>query len=196
MAHHIYTTDAFVIDSTLTGEADRFYTLFTKELGLVRAKATGVRLQKSKLRYSLQDFSLSTVALVRGKEIWRLTSARLNDNLFTRYRNDKHILHVIAQISALLRRLVGGEEKNEKLFTIIQDAFEFLQSKETWAGELKWFEIITVLKIIENLGYLRRVAELEPFITEPWSEYLLTAMEPHKAVALKEINMSLRETQL
>lgn len=196
MAHHIYTTDAFIIDSNLTGEADRFYTLFTKDLGLVRAKATGVRLQKSKLRYSLQDFSLSKVSLVRGKEIWRLTSARLDENLFTFYRDNKSVLQVIAQISALIRRLVGGEEKNEKLYTIIIEAIQFLKSRTAWGEELKHFEIITVLKILENLGYLRNVSELEPFIAAPWSETLLKNMEMHKAVALKEINMSLRETQL
>lgn len=195
MAHHIYTTDAFILDSTVSGEADRFFTLFTKDLGLVRALAKGVRLQKSKLRYNLQDFSLSKVSLVRGKDIWRLTNARLDESLYDKFRNEKAVLHVIAHIGALIRRLVGGEEKNERLFTILHDSFLFLPTRE-WGEELKMFEIIVVLKILENLGYLRKTTELEPFIKGEWKETLLQQMSPHKALALREINMSLRESQL
>jgi DNA repair protein RecO (recombination protein O) len=196
MAHHIYTTDAFVLDSQLSGEADRYYTLFTKELGLIRATARGVRLQKSKLRYSLQDFSRSTISLVRGKEVWRITSARINDSLFARYREDKAVLHLVAQITTLLRRLLGGEEKNEELFTLISDGISFLEQKSYSAQELKYLEIIIVLRILNNLGYLRHVEEFKLFLREPLTETLLISLEPLKAQALKEINMSLKETQL
>jgi DNA repair protein RecO len=196
MAHHIYTTDAFVLDSIPTGEADAFFVLFTRDLGLIRAIAKGVRLQKSKLRYSLQEFSQTKVSLVRGKEVWRITSARIEDSLYSRYRNDKQVLHVIAQIDVLLKRLVGGEEKNEALFEIVIEAIEFLESHEQWGEELKLFEITVVLKILHNLGYMRRVPELERSIEEPLSLELLKSLEPHKALALREINTSLHETQL
>jgi DNA repair protein RecO (recombination protein O) len=195
MAHHIYTTDGFVVESTPSGEADRFYTLFTKELGLIRATARGVRLQKSKLRYSLQDFSWSRISLVRGKELWRITSARAEESLAVKYRDQKPILQTIAHIASLIRRLVGGEEKNEALYKIIDQAFEFLETR-TWHTELKLFEIIVVLKILHNLGYLRDIAELHHFIHDPFDESMLEAIKPHKALALKEINTSLRETQL
>jgi DNA repair protein RecO len=196
MAHHIYTTDAFVLDSQLSGEADRFYTLFTKELGLIRATARGVRLQKSKLKYSLQDFSRSRISLVRGKDVWRITSARIEESLFTRYREDKAVLHLIAQLSALLKRLLGGEEKNELLFSMIAEGIAFLEQKKYETHELKLLEIIMVLRILNNLGYLRHVQEFKPFLDNAMSYELLHAMEPLKAQALKEINMSLRETQL
>ncbi len=196
MAHHIYTTDSFVLDSQLSGEADRYYTLFTKDLGLIRANAKGVRLQKSKLRYSLQDFSRSTISLVRGKEIWRITSARIEDSLFARYRDDKPVLHLIAQVSALLRRLLGGEEKNEELFMLIAAGISFLEQAKLTDIQLKHLEIILVLRVLNNLGYLRQVQEFETFLSEPLSLELLTALEPYKVHALKEINMSLHETQL
>jgi DNA repair protein RecO len=201
MSHHIYTTDAFIIESNLLGEADRYYTLFTRDLGLIRATARGVRLQKSKLKYSLQDFSRSSVSLVRGKDIWRLTSAKLEDSLYVRYKNDTLVLTVVAQIMALMKRLVGTEEKNEALYMILSDAFIFLESciwnaTEESIAELKNFEIIVVLKILHNLGYMASVKELAPFIDEQLSQHVLHAMHEHKKAALKEINNSLRETQL
>ena len=196
MAHHIYTTDAFVIESTLSGEADRFFTLFTRELGLIRASAKGVRLQKSKLRYSLQDFSRTRVSFVRGKEIWRITSARIEDNLYKRYEDDKPVVYVIAHLLGLIKRLVVGEQKDEALFDILAQAFTFLESRSVWAEELKLFEIIVVLQILDNLGYLRQRQEFQQFIKNNWSEEVLMAMAEHKNIALKEINSSLKETQL
>jgi DNA repair protein RecO len=196
MAHHIYTTDALIIESSPAGEADRFFLLFTRDLGVVRAMAKGVRLQKSKLRASLQDFSLSKVSLVRGKDIWRLTNARLEYSYYADVKDHKPVLHVIAQICALIKRLVGGEEKNQELFNIVDDAFGFLKTKTYSPEALKSIEIITVLRILHNLGYLRQVPELMTYIGSGWDPQLLETMKSHKDLALREINSSLRETQL
>ncbi len=196
MAHHIYTTDAFVVESAPSGEADRFFTLFTEDLGLIRAVAKGVRLQKSKLRYSLQDLSLSKISFVRGKEVWRITSAHIEDDLYRRHQGNAAVVHVIAKVLGLIKRLVTGEQKDEKLFSILAQAFAFLETRAEWKDELKLFEIIVVLQILDNLGYLSRKPEFRRFLFEPWSAELLSAMEEHKALALKEINSSLKETQL
>lgn len=195
MAHHIYTTDAYVLDSNASGEADEFLTLFTRDLGLVRATARGVRLEKSKLRYSLQSLSCSRISLVRGKEVWRITTAEFKKNLHANYREHKNILAVVANCSALIRRMVAGEEKNEILFSVISDAFDFLASRE-WGKELELFEIALVLKILQNLGYVSASAELSLFIHEPWSEKMLSALAAHRSLAVREINASLRESQL
>ncbi|MCE9517782.1 recombination protein O N-terminal domain-containing protein, partial [Candidatus Nomurabacteria bacterium] len=72
--HHIYHTKSFVIGSYNRGEANKILVLYTREMGLVRAVAQGIRLNKSKLRFGLQDFSYASVDLVRGRDIWRVTS--------------------------------------------------------------------------------------------------------------------------
>ena len=195
MAHHIYTSDAFVLESQPSGEADRFFTLFTRELGLIRANAKGVRLQKSKLRYSLQDFSRSSISFVRGKELWRITSARIEHNLYHTHQSDIRVLHVIANVLSLIKRLVVGEQKDELLFQILVEAFSFLEARE-WNEELTLFEIIIVLRILDRLGYLPQRDEFQAFLHDPCSMSLVTAMARHKASALKEINISLKATQL
>ena len=78
--HHIYTTKAIIIKSIPTGEANRFYFLFTKDLGFIKASAQGVRLLKSKLKGHLQTFSIVNISVVKGKEIWRITSSELVEN--------------------------------------------------------------------------------------------------------------------
>jgi hypothetical protein len=73
--HSINTTDGFIIDSKPYGEAGKILSIFTRDLGLVTTTAQGIRLEKSKLRYSAQLYSFGTFSFVRGKEFWRLTNA-------------------------------------------------------------------------------------------------------------------------
>ena len=70
-----YNTEALVLGSRETGESDRVYALFTKDFGLVRARASSVRSEKSLMRYALQNYSRANVSLVRGGG-WRAAGRR------------------------------------------------------------------------------------------------------------------------
>ncbi len=48
MSHSIYHTEGFVIASQDTGEANKYYKIYTKDFGLIGATAQGVRHLKSK----------------------------------------------------------------------------------------------------------------------------------------------------
>jgi recombinational DNA repair protein (RecF pathway) len=205
MAHHVYTTDAFVVESTPSGEANKSYLLFTRELGMIRSTAQGVRLLKSKLRFSLQDFTQVSVSVVRGKDIWRITNAKAIRHLYNEFRHEEDIVICIAQTFALVKRLVPGEEKNEKLFIFIEKALDFLETylkkaKNNSDNELREkissFESILVLNILFELGYLAPISELEKFIEPDFTEELLYSMNAVRKIAYSEINKSLHETQL
>ena len=196
MPHHIYTTEAFVLESVAVGESDRFYTLFTKELGLVRASGRGVRLEKSKLRPNLQDFSRINLSIVRGKEVWRITNAKVEESLHVRYALRKDILSVIAHLFILIKRLVTGEEKNEKLFLVLNDIVRFLDLTDIDPSFSAAFELIAVLKVLDNLGYAGENPQLAKFFRNDWSIEKLSEMNNLKHLAVKEINSSLKETQL
>ena len=64
-----YNTEALVLGSRETGESDRVYALFTKDFGLVRARASSVRSEKSLMRYALQNYSRANVSLVRAARV-------------------------------------------------------------------------------------------------------------------------------
>ncbi len=107
MNNHIYTTKAFLMKSVSTGEANKIYFLFTADLGLVRATAQGIRLEKSKLKGHLQDLYFVNVSLVKGKDLWRIVSAEaIYQDLFL---ENKDKLFVLKSISSLLLRLIHGE---------------------------------------------------------------------------------------
>ena len=74
--HPIHTTPGLIIHSRPYGEAGKLLSIFTRDFGLVLANAQGIRLEKSKLRPFIQDYSFGIFSLVKGKELWRLTSAQ------------------------------------------------------------------------------------------------------------------------
>lgn len=121
-------------------EADRIYSILTRDLGLIHATAIGVRKEHSKLRGSIEPFSLSSISLVRGKEHWRATSAESIQSI--------HASPTIVKPLALLEKLIQGEASHPELFDMVEQAI--------LSGELdEMSEIRLVSKILFHLGYLK-----------------------------------------
>jgi DNA repair protein RecO (recombination protein O) len=192
MSHTIYTTEGFILKSVDFGEANKYFFIFTKDFGLIKAAAQGVRHLKSKLRYSLEDFSFGQISLVRGKEIWRITSAENKLNI----RNKEKFL-LLLQIFSLLLRLLHGEEKNSFLFDSLKEGILFLKNTELTDTELANFECVLALRTLASLGYISKTGDFDSFVNSPYfTPELLTAMNTLKIKAILEINKSLKETHL
>lgn len=184
--HHIYTTSAFIISSTPHGEAGKFLLIFTENFGMIGALAQGIRLNKSKLRYHIQDFDYTNISIVRGKEVWRLTGAHEIEN-----KVKPNILHI--KILKLLKRLLHGEEKNEKLFEII----ETLYKADIKEKDYDSVECLTVLRILSTLGYIRNTEKLNIFLeNNSINEDIIKNMNENKSKIIRVINVALKESQL
>lgn len=137
MSYAVYTTRGFILASGPTGEASKLYTIYSEDFGLIRAKAQGVRLVQSKLRYSLEDYALCNLSLVKGREVWRLTGSQAEP------MPKKNAL-ARARVLNLVRRLVQGEEKNEGLF----------QALLPLAADDAPSETVALSTVLSTLGYL------------------------------------------
>ncbi|MGB2580335.1 MAG: DNA repair protein RecO [Minisyncoccia bacterium] len=195
MSHHIYHTHGIILSSSSVGESNRFYKIFTEELGLVGAMAQSVREGKSKLRYTLQDLSLITVDLVRGKEMWRIVSAgawRQGDAI----NADDMRLKLFARFCALLSRLLHGEGRDQELFEEIVRVADFLE-KNVIPEDLSFsFEVLAILRILVHLGYLDP-KEYGKFLgAEAYSIETLMEFEKIRLVAIPKINEALNASHL
>lgn len=123
-------------------EADRIYTIMTRDLGLVQATALGVRKESSKLRGNIEPFSLSSISLVRGREHWRATSAEFMQNI----SSSPTVLRPLA----LLEKLVQGEAPHPELFDVVEEA---VLSSGPYD---EVFETRLVSEILFHLGYLKK----------------------------------------
>lgn len=193
--HHIYTTKAIIIKSLPAGEANKIYFLLTHDLGFIKATAQSVRLAESKLKGHLQDFCLVNISVVRGREIWRITSAEAicQDNFI----KNEGKMTIAKNIFDLLLRLLHGEEKNEPLFDCVDSFYNFLSQNDLSKDDLKNLEVITVLRILHALGYFKESAGLSDFIKDnSLSLDLLNSIKDKRKLAISEINEALHQTNL
>jgi len=143
-----YNTEALVLSSHESGESDRAYVLYTQEFGLVRARATAVRTERSKMRYALQSYARANVSLVRGKRGWRLAGATALKGA----TGDTRGISTFARIASLVLRLIHGEEQSEYLYAALSEAHGALMVESCDAAGM--IELICVARVLYALGYI------------------------------------------
>jgi hypothetical protein len=118
--------------------------------------------------------------------MWRLTGA---GELEEKIKPSK----LYVRILNVLKRLLTGEEKNEKLFEIIEtSAKTAFDEKDT-----EFVECIIMLRILNALGYISNKKEFEQFLADnSLAPGLIEEMKKVKLLVVKEINSALKESQL
>lgn len=185
-----YYTEALVLGSREQGESDRVFSLFTKDFGLVRARASAVRKETSRMRYALQHYSYAQVGLVRGKRGWRIGGAASLGS-----RATLEGAATFARIARLVLRLVVGEERNDYLFTALAEARSALLKSSQEA--FPTIEVISVARILFALGYLSPEAlETTLFAHAAYTEKDLAEAVAMREKLLSSINRAITESHL
>ena len=192
--YHIHHTEGIILGSKNYGEAGKYYAIFTRDLGMVFASAQGVRKMSSKLRFILQDFSYIKLDLVRGKDLWRLTSASKTNKLDDLSKN-KISFEIFSNIARLLKRLLQGEYPNKDLFNDLLEGLFFLEKSKT-KEEAENIEIVIVLRVLNNLGYIGKNEKLNNVIKSPFEENIIFEANKNRLRILSEINKAIHETHL
>lgn len=198
--HHVYRSRAIIISDYDFKDYDKDFLMLTEKFGLIRGRAQGIRRMSSKMRYSLQPFSLTDIALVRGKYGFRITNSNIQKNFF--YENkDFGFVRMISKIFNLLKRLIQGDDFSEQTFKIFKETIDFydsLEKKDRTENLLKSLEIITVLKILFYLGYVKKDKEFLGIIENKLDLDILNSIsdESLQKKLIKQINNSIKESQL
>lgn len=195
MSHHIYHTRGVILASNAVGESNRFYKIFTEELGLIGGSAQSVREGKSKLRYTLQDFSIVNVDLVRGKEVWRIVSAGANCPLDT-IKKDHARLKLFASYCALLSRLIHGEGRDQELFDEVLHVGDFIEKNIISPNLALPFETLATFRALVHLGYVDGGGYEKFLDRDAYSINILEDFEKIRPVVLHKINDALNASHL
>lgn len=184
-----YNTEAIVLGSTDRGEYDRTIVLLTSDFGVVRARATAVRSEKSKMRYAAQHFTRCAASLIKGKRGWRLAGASAR----TTFGHGSG-LPAFARIAELVQRLVPGEEKNTYLYDALAEAHDALMRED---APIPTIEIVCVARVLYALGYISAEAlQTSLFTHTSFENEHIQEAEILKETMLKSINRAIAETHL
>ena len=184
MSYHIYQTEGIILGKRDVGEADRIFSVLTKEFGRIDTMAQGVRYIKSKLRYNLNDFSYSRIGLTMSGELWRIIDAE-ELGAWADIRSNPKKLAVVSRLAELINRMVRGQEPDAGLWDEVKNTFIFLERMDNFENEkgMYTFELLTTLRILSHLGY---VADHEKWLN----------LSPEKAQNLEPLMVSTIKTAL
>ncbi|MBU6214831.1 recombination protein O N-terminal domain-containing protein [Patescibacteria group bacterium] len=180
--HHRYETRALVLARTPLGEANALITLITSGLGLVRARAQGVRRSGAKLAPALTTFAESSVLLVRGKEGWRIAGAVLEERWLLRLER-LQARAIATRIAGLLVRLVADEVREPDIFPLVQGFFTALATLPEKDYEAA--EILAALRLLAVLGF--DAGEIPGAIAD-FSPGPLAAVSEERAGSIARVN--------
>jgi DNA repair protein RecO (recombination protein O) len=118
-------TEAVVLRHSEMGEADRLLTLFSREAGIIRAVAKGVRRIHSKKAGHLEPFTRVSLMLARSHELWIVTQAVALD-LFLPLHEDLVLTGEAAYVLELVDRFSYEEGENRDLYMLLVETLERL----------------------------------------------------------------------
>jgi len=158
MAYQTYITEALVCGSRNNNTSDRLYLLFSRDAGMVWARARSVREERSKQRFALQDFSHVRATLVRGKGGWRIAGVEPISNMY--YENaTREARGLVRNIVHLLRRIVHGEVSHTGLFDDV-----IVSLTRCSECDAKVLELILSFRILRELGYVAPRGEYDSIL--------------------------------
>ncbi|MBI2609803.1 DNA repair protein RecO [Candidatus Giovannonibacteria bacterium] len=158
MANGLYQTEGIILSYFDTGEADKVLNVFTKEFGMLKLFARGVRRHASKLNRYLNLFSYGRFGFVSGRNTWHLVDSehlRYFDGVMS---SEKKLMH-LGEVSNFIGRFQKGEGEDAFLWSIIFSFFEALN--ERGDDEIKDLEQIFYAKALFVMGYLNEQSILE-----------------------------------
>jgi DNA repair protein RecO (recombination protein O) len=144
----IRKVEAIVISHTDYGETDRILSLFTRELGKIRAIAKGIRKEHSRKAGHLEPFTCSILMLARGTSFWIISQAD-TVNAFDAIRQDLTKTALAAYCLELVERFTTENEVHLALYRLLKDTLARLTRQEPSFNAIRFFE----LRFLELVGF-------------------------------------------
>lgn len=194
MSYHVYNTEGIILKRKISGETDTILYVLTKDLGLIIAKAQATRTIQSKLKGSLQEYSLSNISLVKGKNSWKITNASLIKNFY--FENKKYAQKIISQVSSVLMKMIPGEDPSKEIYRIVLGGFNALE--DTSESNISSLETLLVFRIMKELGYIVLEDRTKKYIVEKnnWATNFLEEVKVDMVKIVEAINKAIKESHL
>lgn len=186
---HRYDTRGIVLARFPLGETSAAVTLVTEELGLIKARAQGMRVSGAKLATALSTFTESDIVLMRGNEGWRIAGAVPVQSHFRAMNLAGR--RAAARVVGLLLRLADGEEREIDLYGILRSYFETLAQSNP--PQIEHAEILGVSYVLRILGF---ADDLVPASSSYFSPESLSEVATKRSHYIEHINRGIAASGL
>jgi len=143
----LYRDEAIVLRTQKLGEADRIVTLLTRNHGLVRAVAKGVRRTKSRFGSRLEPFMHVDIQLYRGRNLDTVTQVESLNRHADAIGQDYALYTAGTAILETAQRLTESEEATTQQFLLLSAALHALAGQRESADLLLNSYLLRALSI-------------------------------------------------
>ncbi|MBI2642480.1 MAG: DNA repair protein RecO [Candidatus Wildermuthbacteria bacterium] len=180
MAIH-YRTEAVILKKREVGEADRVFTVFTRDLGKVSLVAVGERKITSKLRGGLEALCLSEIEFVEGRRSTVIDASPIEGYRFlkTDLRRTRAALRVTATLDVFLK----GQAQDEKAWKLLIETLDTLNDPKV--SPAKWSPLYYYFfwNLVSFLGWRPNMSNISPpassFLSDAFTSSLESFVKAH-----------------
>lgn len=147
-----YTTQAINLKSYNLGETDKIMVMYSRDHGMIRCVAKGVKKTTSKLGGRMQSLNANKLFVAKGKKLDIICQAELIDS-FKETRQDISKLTYAIYCTELIN--IFGLENDTNSSQIYDTLFETLKNISLSSNnqDILWTVIRFKLKLMNHLGY-------------------------------------------
>jgi len=150
-----YRYQGIILSKYDIAEVDRFYVVFTRETGKIRAVGKGVRNPDAKLAGNLEPVTLSEISISRTKGRGKITGAIAANN-FLAIKSNYHAMARVFYIFGIIEKMITDEEKDERVFDLILNFLKTLDDSVLKGGSEEKIDVLTLgflFQLLHILGY-------------------------------------------
>ncbi len=151
-----YKSKVIVLDRKPFREHDARATVYSLEKGIMDFVVRGAKKIESKLSGHLEPFCLSNIMIVRGRQLDYIGSAA-TENAFINLKGDFDKINCAGEAVRVFKKIVKNNEPDEKLFCLLNDFFNILNSRLPLIANYELFINFFILKLMVCLGYMPRL---------------------------------------
>ncbi|OHA63734.1 MAG: DNA repair protein RecO [Candidatus Wildermuthbacteria bacterium RIFCSPHIGHO2_01_FULL_48_27b] len=189
MAQH-YRTQGIILRKQDIGEADRVFTVFTRDFGKLRLRAVSERKITSKLRGGLELFYLAEIEFIQGKVYKTITDA-VCVCPYPIIRKNLERLRVMERFAQVADELLHGQEQDEEIWNLLQETLSVLNRPALKGHDLKILAYYFLWNLLASAGYSPSLAQIvaeDPSIAEFIGVLLKSDSETLQDIDLRGIN--------
>ena len=143
-----YRCEALVLSSLVLGEADLLVTLYTKEVGKLRATARGVRKPTSKMVGHLEPLTHVELALARGKTLDVISQAQVLQS-FSDLKDRLEGVSSGIYLAELVEGFGAEGSSNPEIYSLLVETLRDLDHNHNGELALRYFE----LQLLKSSGF-------------------------------------------
>jgi DNA repair protein RecO len=148
----VYTAEGIVLKRTVTGEADRILTIFTKQYGKMRILAKGIRRITSRRAGHMEVFTYG-VFTIHGGRTFDMVSEASTIRSGSLFDSDAIRLEYAYSFCELVDQLLADHQEHMDIFYLLRDSLNTLLTINTLEAYQALFGNF-VHTILWNLGFL------------------------------------------